>query len=62
MAEDIIGVVTAIAKDEYGGKEFLRVTLGSGQELKVKQGRDGALKAKWVFLTLKPLRAHYHHQ
>jgi len=46
--EDIIGVVTSIARDEYNNKEFLRVTIGGREEpLKVKQGRDGALKAKW---------------
>jgi len=50
MADFIVGVVTSIAKDEYQGKEFLRVTLGTGQELKVKQGREGALKEKWGLL------------
>jgi len=47
---DIIGVVTRVVDDSYNGKDFKVVTLGTGQELKVKQGREGALKAKWGLL------------
>lgn len=47
---DIVAVITKIEDDEYGGKAFKRVTLGTGQVLKVKQGREGALMAKWGLL------------
>ncbi len=47
---DIIGVITSVEDDEYQGKAFKRVTLGTGEVLKVKYGREGALKAKWALL------------
>jgi len=49
MAE-IIGVITSVEDDNYQGKDFKVVTLGTGQVLKVKYGRDGVLKAKWGLL------------
>ena len=49
---DIIGVVTDIKDDEYQGKDFKVVTLGTGQQLKVKHGRDEALKKKWGLLQV----------
>ena len=50
MAKDIIGVVTSVEDDDYQGKSFKKVTLGTGEVLKVKYGREGALKAKWGLL------------
>jgi len=51
MADFIVGVITKVEADTYDNKEFRRVTLGDREEpLKVKQGRDGALKAKWGLL------------
>ena len=47
---DIIGVITNVEDDSYDGKEFKKVTLGTGEVLKVKQGRGGDLKAKWGLL------------
>ena len=47
---DLIGVVISIEDDSYNGKDFKKVTLGTGEVLKVKQGREGALKAKWGLL------------
>ena len=47
---DIIGVIATVEDDEYQGKSFKKVTLGDGQVLKVKYGREGALKAKWGLL------------
>ncbi len=48
---DIIGVIATVEDDEYQGKSFKKVTLGDGQVLKVKYGREGALKAKWGLLV-----------
>jgi len=51
MADFIVGVITKVEADSYDNKEFRRVTLGDREEpLKVKQGREGALKAKWGLL------------
>ena len=47
---DIIGVITNVEDDSYDGKDFKKVTLGTGEVLKVKQGRGGDLKAKWGLL------------
>ena len=47
---DIIGIITKVEDDDYQGKAHKKVTLGEGQVLKVKYGRDGALKAKWGLL------------
>ncbi len=47
---EIVGVVTSVEDDSYNGKDFKKVTLGTGQVLNVKQGRDGVLKAKWGLL------------
>lgn len=48
---DITGVIAQIGDDtDYNGKAYKKVMLGTGQELKVKQGRDGVLKAKWGLL------------
>ncbi len=47
---DIIGVITSVEDDDYQGKFFKKVTLGTGEVLKVKYGREGALKAKWGLL------------
>ncbi len=47
---DIIGIVISVEDDDYQGKAFKRVTLGTGDVLKVKYGREGALKAKWGLL------------
>ena len=44
---EIIGVITGVEDDDYQGKEFKKVTLGDGQVLKVKYGKEGTLKAKW---------------
>lgn len=50
MANDIIGVVTIVEDDGYGQQTWKMVTLGTGEILKVKSGRDGVLKAKWGLL------------
>ncbi len=50
MANDIIGVVTSVEDDGYGQQTWKMVTLGTGEILKVKSGRDGVLKAKWGLL------------
>ena len=48
---NIVGVVTVVEDDtDFNGKAYKKVTLGTGQELKVKQGRDGVLKEKWGLL------------
>lgn len=47
---DIVGVITSVEDDDYQGKAFKKVTLGTGEVLKVKYGREGALKAKWPLL------------
>lgn len=47
---EIIGVITSVEDDSYDGKDFKKVTLGTGQVLKVKYGREGALKKKWGLL------------
>ncbi len=47
---DIIGVITNVEDDSYDGKDFKKVTLETGEVLKVKQGRGGDLKAKWGLL------------
>ena len=44
---DIIGLIDKVEDDSYDGKDFKKVTLKDGQVLKVKQGREGSLKAKW---------------
>ena len=49
---DIVGVVTGIKDDSYDGKDFKVVTLGTGQVLKVKHGRDDFLKNKWGLLQV----------
>lgn len=43
----MIGQIVKIEDDSYEGKDFKKVTLGDGTLLKVKQGREGSLKAKW---------------
>ncbi len=50
MAKDIIGLITSVEDDDYQGKAFKKVTLGTGEVLKVKYGREGALKDKWPLL------------
>ena len=50
--DNIIGVITTVEDDSYDGKDFKRVTLGTGEELKVKYGREGKLKAKWGLLQI----------
>ncbi len=50
MAKDITGIITSVEDDDYEGKSFKKVTLGTGEVLKVKYGREGALKAKWGLL------------
>ncbi len=47
---DITGVITQVTDDSYNDKDFKVVTLGTGQVLKVKQGREGVLMAKWGLL------------
>ena len=47
---DIIGLIDKVEDDSYDGKDFKKVTLKDGQVLKVKQGREGSLKAKWDLL------------
>ena len=54
MAE-IIGVLTSVEDDSYDNKDFKKVTLDTGQVLKVKQGREGALKAKWDLLQMNKI-------
>lgn len=49
---EMIGVITSVEDDEYDGKDFKKVTLGTGQVLKVKHGREDALKAKWGLLQV----------
>ncbi len=49
----IVGVITSIEDDEYPvGKTFKKVTLGTGQVLKVKHGREDALYKKWGLLRV----------
>ena len=48
---EIYGSITKVEDDKYGDKDFKVVTLATGQVLKVKQGRDGVLKAKWGILV-----------
>jgi len=43
----MLGQIVKIEDDAYNGKDFKKVTLGDGSVLKVKQGREGSLKAKW---------------
>lgn len=47
---DIIGIIQTVEDDEYQGKAHKKVTLEDGQVLKVKYGREGALRAKWDLL------------
>ena len=47
---EIIGIIAIVEDDEYQGKAHKKVTLEDGQVLKVKYGREGALKAKWDLL------------
>lgn len=48
---DIIGIIATVEDDEYPpGKTFKKVTLGTGQVLKVKHGREDALCNKWGLL------------
>lgn len=49
---EIIGTITDVIDDNYQGKDFKVVTIGEGETLKVKQGRGGALKAKWGLLKV----------
>ena len=49
---NIIGVIINVEDDDYQGKDFKKVTLGTGQVLRVKYGREGALKAKWGLLQI----------
>ena len=49
---DIIGVITSVEDDFYGEKDFKKVTLGTGQVLKVKHGREDVLKKKWGLLEV----------
>ena len=48
----IVGVITSVEDADYQGKAFKKVTLGTGQVLNVKYGREGVLKAKWGFLVV----------
>ncbi len=48
---DIIGIIATVEDDSYQGKAHKKVTLEDGQVLKVKYGREGALKAKWGLLS-----------
>ncbi|KKN15172.1 hypothetical protein LCGC14_0988610 [marine sediment metagenome] len=50
MAKDIIGLITKVEDDGYGDKTWKLVTLGTGEVLKVKYGKGGALKDKWSLL------------
>jgi len=48
---DIIGVIQSVEDDkDFNQKDYKKVTLEDGKELKVKYGRGGALKAKWGLL------------
>lgn len=49
---DILGIIATVEDDNYQGKAFKKVTLGDGQVLRVKYGREGALKAKWGLLQV----------
>lgn len=48
----IVGVIAKVEDDSYDNKDFKVVTLGTGQVLKVKQGREGKLKEKWCLLNI----------
>lgn len=48
----IVGVITSVEDADYQGKAFKKVTLGTGQVLNVKYGREGVLKAKWGLLVV----------
>ena len=49
---NIIGIIATVEDDAYQGKAHKKVTLVDGQVLKVKYGREGALKAKWGLLEV----------
>lgn len=49
----IVGVITSVEDDEYPvGKTFKKVTLGTGQTLNVKHGREDFLQKKWGLLQV----------
>ena len=50
MAKDIYGTITSVEDDGYGDRTWKLVTLGTGEVLKVKYGKGGALKDKWPLL------------
>ena len=50
MATDIIGLIQAVEDDSYDGKAFKKVTI-NGIVYRVKQGKEGALMAKWGLLV-----------
>lgn len=52
MADDIYGTITSVEDDDYQGKAFKKVTLGTGEVFNVKYGQGGALKAKWPILQV----------
>ena len=48
---DIMGIIATVEDDkDFNQKDYKKVTLVDGKELKVKYGRGGALKAKWGLL------------
>ena len=52
MKDNIVGVITSVEDDSYQGKDFKKVTLGTGEVLKVKYGKEGYLKDKWPDLVV----------
>ncbi len=48
---DIIGLIQNVEDDSYDGKAFKKVTI-NGIVYRVKQGKEGALMAKWGLLVM----------
>ncbi len=52
MSEPKVGVITKVEDGSYGDKSWKVITLGTGEVLKVKSGKEGVLRAKWGLLEV----------
>ena len=52
MSEPKVGIITKVEDGSYGDKSWKVVTLGTGEVLKVKSGKEGVLRAKWGLLEV----------
>jgi hypothetical protein len=43
-------VLTKVEKADYQGKEYRKITTQDGQQFNVKEGKNGALRKKWLLL------------